>query len=299
MKYLLFTSIILSSIISSCSFNKLYLIPRELTTESTFKDYDALKDDSVTLSFTKPGEPLFLYSDSSEVAYNYSIENLFFTNANNDSIHAWMMTPKGYVNSTTLLFLHGNAGNIVYQYQLAYPFVKRGYQVLLIDYSGFGFSQGKATRANVRLDADAAIEYLTKRSDQKDKKLLLYGQSLGGHLAASVASDHESSIDGLVIEGAFSSHKDIAALGFGFLGRWLTKEGYSAKEVIGDFNKPVLIIHSNEDRRIPFSQGQLLYEAATEPKAFYEIDQCHICGPLHYADEIVHRMEQLFQDKSE
>ena len=157
----------------------------------------------------------------------------------------------------------------------------------------FGFSTGKATRKNVLTDAHAALDYIKTRSDVNTTKLVIYGQSLGGHLSAVVANQRQNDIDALVIEGAFSSHKDIAADMAGFIGRILVSEKYSAYASIPSVKKPVLIIHSTQDETIPFKMGQKLFEKANHPKEFYEIKECHICGPRYYADSIAQKINRL------
>lgn len=288
--------LILGVLLASCSFNKLYLIPHKLSESSTFCQYDDEKQDSLRLTFEPKGAPLFRYDHNGPRKMNYSIENVYLRNGLGDSLHAWFFRPSTTGNSTTLLFLHGNAGNVVYQYALVEPFVERGYKVLLLDYSGFGFSQGKAKRKQLPDDANAALDYIHSREDiTASEKIVIYGQSLGGHLAASISSLQEDRIDALVVEGAFSSHHDIAAEGFKFLGRIFVREMYSAEKRLPDFNKPVLIIHSREDETIPFRHGERLYEVAKEPKQFFPIDGKHIYGPLLYADEIDLRIQQLLK----
>ena len=131
----------------------------------------------------------------------------------------------------------------------------------------------------------------------KGTKLVIYGQSLGGHLAAVVAQQRQDDIDALVIEGAFSSHKDIASKTAGIFGRIFVSEKYSAFKSIQEYKKPVLVIHSTEDEIIPFKMGQKIFENANAPKEFYEIKKCHICGPEFYADSISQKIINLLSDK--
>lgn len=79
----------------------------------------------------------------------------------------------------------------------------------------------------------------------------------------------------------------------GFFGKLIVKEMYSGNASIKDFHKPVLIIHSSEDKEVPFALGQKLYNSANEPKEFYEIKKCHICGPKFYADSISEKIKRL------
>lgn len=204
-----------------------------------------------------------------------------------------MLKPKNANPTITLLHFHGNAGFLLSQYQAMTPLLKYGFQAFVFDYSGFGFSDGKATRDNVLLDGNSALTYIKSRDDVKNTKLVIYGQSLGGHLSAVIAQQRQIDIDALVIEGAFSSHKDIAAKFAGFLGRIFVSEKYSAYKSIPNYKKPVLVIHSTEDEIIPFELGQKIFANANEPKEFYEIKKCHICGPEYYADSISEKIKNM------
>jgi fermentation-respiration switch protein FrsA (DUF1100 family) len=164
----------------------------------------------------------------------------------------------------------------------------------MFDYSGFGFSQGKATRDNVLTDALSALDYLKTRQEVKGTKLVVYGQSLGGNLAPVVASKRQNEIDGLVIEGGFSSYKDMAAKRFGFLGRILIAEKYSAMKSIKTYKKPLLSMHSPQDQTVPFDLGKKLFDNANEPKTFFEMNKrCHLCGSIYYSDEISQKIKNM------
>jgi fermentation-respiration switch protein FrsA (DUF1100 family) len=203
-----------------------------------------------------------------------------------------MLKPKDKSASITILHLHGNAGCLLSQYTAISPLIKQGFQIFMFDYSGFGFSEGKATKKNVLIDALSTLDYLKTREDIKNTKLVLYGQSLGGHLSAVVGTKRQSEIDALVIEGAFSSHKDIGAYTIPVIGRIFVKQGYSAKRSIKDFHKPLLVIHSSEDETIPLYMGKRIFDAANEPKEFYEIRKCHMCGPDSYPSEIADKIKK-------
>lgn len=289
----LFLLVLIAIILSSCALNKIFLVPTKLDESVTYSRYVEKYADTLTLSFNADRSPAITDSKDQLVDLPFTIESIFFKNRNEYKIHSWFMKPKENYNGVTIYFLHGNAGNMAYQYGLAIPFVERGYQVLMIDYSGFGFSEGKATRKNVLIDANDGLKFLLANQEIRFEKLLIYGQSLGGHLAAVVANQNQESIDGVIIEGAFSSHSDIANETVPLLGHIFTREMYSAEKNIPFFKKPVLIIHSTEDARIPFDHGETLFEAAKEPKSFYSIEKPHVRGPLFYADSIVARMEKM------
>lgn len=299
MKLKLLFTLGLVVIVSSCSMNFLFLYPYDLSEDSTFQQYDSKNQDTIRLRFTDKHEPVFYYDSGMDLQLGYSIESVNYPNSNEDTLNAWVIRPTGEYNGATLFFLHGNTGNVVLNYILATPFAERGYKVFLLDYSEFGFSQGKAKRKNILIDANSSLDYLLSLDEFKDEKILIYGQSLGGHLASVVGKKNESKIDGIVVEGAFSNHDAIASEKAGFIGRWFVGEKYSAIDSIPLIKKPVLVIHSVGDLTVPFAHGERLYAAASEPKSFYQIDSAHILGPLYYADSIVSRMESMFSEDSE
>ncbi len=281
-------------ILSSCSFNNMYLAPDTISHDvKKARLIDRQTGDTLTVSIGENFQPTFTNAAGNTVMMDYKIESVLFDNTDGNKLNGWIITPNDNYNGITALFLHGNAGNITSHYAGALPFIRKGYAVFIIDYSGFGFSDGKATRDNVLLDATAALKYIHARSDLGTKKLIIYGQSLGGHLATVVAAQNEAMIDGLVVEGAFSSHRDIAAEMAGIFGRIFVAEKYCGYKSLAEFNKPVLIIHSTEDAVVPFEHGEKLFQYANQPKTFYKIDKCHICGPLYYSDSIAVKIERM------
>jgi len=291
MKYRIILTISTLTFLTACSFDKMYLQPTSLPKIPQDKDKVSIttttKNDTTFVEFnTKTLQPTFLKNNKDTIIFDYTIESVVFKSLSGNNLNGWLLKPKNIDATTTLLHFHGNAGFLLSQYQAITPLLKYGFQAFVFDYSGFGFSEGKATRDNVLLDGNSALTYIKSREDVKNTKLVIYGQSLGGNLSAVVAQQRETDIDGLVIEGAFSSHKDIAAKTAGVFGRLLVSEKYSAYKSIRTFKKPVLIIHSTEDEVIPFKMGQKIFDNTIAPKGFHEIKKCHICGPEFYADSI-------------
>ncbi len=287
------TSILLcgSLMICSCSFNKMYLQPTKIPNlaNQTIR-IDKETGDTLVINISENYQPTFVTLRNGPANLPYKIESVVFENIDKTPLNGWVISPKASDNGRTILFFHGNAGNLFGQYELALPFVKRGFQVFIFDYSGFGFSEGEATRSNVLKDGRAAFQFIHEREQNSNRQLIIYGQSLGGHLAPVIASEFQEQVDALVVEGAFSSHKDIAAHRASILGRIFVAEKYSAVESIKKLSKPVLVIHSTEDKTIPFKQGQKLFRAANQPKTFYEIDKPHMMGPIFYADSIISKL---------
>lgn len=293
MKFKNYLAALTLTLLASCSADKMFLKPTKIpsnTKKATFKT----ATDTTTVYFSgDTHQSKFTNKDKDTIDFGYTIESVVFKSANNNKLNGWFLKPKKEAAKITLLHFHGNEGSLFQQYQAVAPLLKYGFQIFVFDYSGFGFSKGKATRKNVLTDAFSALDYLKTRQDIKDTKLIIYGQSLGGHLAAVVAKQREKDIDALVIEGGFSSHKDIAKSVGGFFGKLIVKEMYSGKASIKDFHKPLLVIHSSEDKEVPFALGKKLFDNANQPKEFYEIKHCHICGPQFYADTISQKIKEM------
>jgi predicted alpha/beta-fold hydrolase len=291
MKFRIILTISTMTFLAACSFNKMFLQPTSLPKLPPDKDKVSIttttKYDTTLVEFnTKTLQPTFLKNKKDTINLDYTIESVIFKSSSGNNLNGWLLKPKNINATITLLHFHGNAGFLLDQYQAMTPLLKCGFQAFVFDYSGFGFSEGKATRDNVLLDGHSALTYIKSREDVKKTKLVIYGQSLGGNLSVVVAQQRQADIDGLVIEGAFSSHKDIAAKTAGVFGRILVSEKYSAYKSIQEYKKPVLVIHSTEDKTIPFELGQKIFARANAPKEFYEIKKCHICGPNFYSDSI-------------
>ncbi len=278
--------ILVAVIATGCSFNNKFLKPGKIAPATREITLQADQNPTVIRFEPETRQPEFFRNGTQKIDLPYTIESVLFESTNGNLLNGWMLKPREGTPAITLVHMHGNGGNVVSQTPGMVPFLKYGMQVFVFDYSGFGFSEGKATRENVLQDARAALNYVQDRSDVKGTKLVVYGQSLGGNVAAVVASEQSAEIDGLVLEGAFASHKDMAAGMAGIFGRILVSEKYSAATSIPSYSKPLLVIHSSEDTVVPFEQGRKIYEAANEPREFMEIDKCHICGPRFYPEQI-------------
>lgn len=282
---------------SSCSFNKIFYKPTKIpasTTKLSFKS----AEDSITIIFSGENhQPIFLKNGTDTLHFEYSIESILFKSANGHLLNGWWLKPKNTKATITLLQMHGNGGCLVSQFNAISPLVEKGFQAFIFDYSGFGFSEGKPTRNTVLADAISALDYVQNCEVKKDTKLIIYGQSLGGHLAAVVATKRQNHIDGLVLEGAFSSHKDVANYMIPVLGKIFVKQGYSALKSIKNYHKPLLVIHSTEDKTVPISMGNKIYTNANQPKEFYEVKHCHICATNFYADEIAEKIKLMLNEK--
>lgn len=285
----------------SCNFNRMFYQAQPIPAGIKKATLRGKAGDSTwtTNVVIGPGfQPTFEDANGKEPDFPFTIESILVENKTGNKLNCWIVKPESRTTDACVLFLHGNGGNILSHYPAATQLAEQGFDVCIMDYSGYGFSTGKATRAGVLDDATTVLHALLQRDDMKGKKVIVYGQSLGGHLSATVARDNERIIDGLVIEGAFSSHKDVAAHMVPYISpiaRLIVREQYSAKRSIKDFHKPVLVIHSTEDKMIPYRMGQKIYRAANSPKEFYEIRHGHIEGLAYYSDSIATRIRTIVQ----
>lgn len=231
----------------------------------------------------------------------YNIEEINFKSGNGNILNGWFLKPKTKNIKATVLQLHGNGGNISYQYQFAEPLVKAGYQVMVFDYEGYGKSSGSPSQEKVLDDANQALKYIKQREDVKGSKLILFGQSLGGHLSCVVAALNNEKIDALVVEGAFSGHERMAVFvggqhgAPGWLARLLVPSKYDAIDYIDKVTVPKLIIHSKEDDTCPFFMGCDLFERASEKKEFWEINGAHISASRLYSKEFVEHFDRMIE----
>jgi fermentation-respiration switch protein FrsA (DUF1100 family) len=178
-----------------------------------------------------------------------------------------------------LLFFHGNAGNISHRLDSIKIFHELRLSTLIFDYRGFGASEGKPSEEGTYCDAEAAWRYLTELRGIHEEKVVLFGRSLGGAIAAYTASRHNA--NALILESAFTSLPDIAAAIYWFFpARWLTRMKYDTRSALASISSPVLIIHSSEDGLVPYSHGKALFETAREPKQFLKLVGGHNGGFL-------------------
>lgn len=176
-----------------------------------------------------------------------------------------------------LLFFHGNAGNISHRFDSLKIFNELGLATLILDYRGYGRSQGRPSEEGTYHDANAAWRYLTEQRRIAGEDIVLFGRSLGAAIAAYLATKHTPRA--LIIESAFTSVPDIAAEVYPFLpARWLARFHYNTKAHLRSVSCPVLVVHSRDDDIIPFAHGRRLFTAANEPKQFLEIRGGHNDG---------------------
>ncbi|HEX8686234.1 MAG TPA: alpha/beta hydrolase, partial [Pyrinomonadaceae bacterium] len=182
--------------------------------------------------------------------------------------YGWLFRAAARPAAATVVYFHGNGGNLSYCDWVGAELAARGFDVLLFDYRGYGRSGGEMTdERGLYRDADAAYDFLTRGRGVPAREVVLYGQSLGTAAAADVAS--RRGCGALVLESGLSSAADMAGEVIPWLPRFvrgLTKNKLDSVSKLPRVGCPVLVAHGDRDEIIPAAQGRKLFEAAPEPK---------------------------------
>jgi len=200
-------------------------------------------------------------------------EDVWIKTRDNVRINAWFIPTEVSPATATILFFHGNSGNISNVGWLGQKLAARGFDVMLVDYQGYGKSEGTVSGENdIYADADAAYDYLTTVRKVSPSRLVLYGHSLGTTVVADLAS--RKPCGAAIIEAGLSSASDLAADHFTRLPHWLhslCKNRFDSAQKLGNVHSPVLIVHGDSDSLIPLSEGKKLFASANEPKTLLVI----------------------------
>lgn len=214
-----------------------------------------------------------------------------------DTLHSVLCKPSG-TPVATIFYIHGNSGNISANASRVDTLVKAGFQVFIADFRGFGKSSGVPTHKNIAADGQMILDYLLERPGIKGTKFLVYGASIGTQLATKLAKDNQPQIDGLILEGGFSSFTDMA-LPFipeekrEFVKPYLIFPYSSGKDIQATGHMPKLIMHSREDEVVPYEQGEQVFSNAPEPKVFLELQGKHLAGLINEPGLIISHINQL------
>lgn len=185
-----------------------------------------------------------------------------------EKIHGWWI-PAAKPNAKVLLYLHGNGVNIGANAAHADRFHRMGFAVLIIDYRGYGLSEGSfPNETSVYLDAATAWDYLVKQRQIQPSDIFIYGHSLGGAIAINLAVQQPKAA-GLIVESSFSSIQNVVNLRGQFKlfpVSFILNQRFDSINKVKDLRIPVLFIHGTDDFVVPDYMSRQLYAAAPEPK---------------------------------
>jgi fermentation-respiration switch protein FrsA (DUF1100 family) len=195
-------------------------------------------------------------------------EDVWLRAADGVKLHAFNSDPGGA--ERTLLYLHGNAGNLAGRSEVIEFFLQLGVRVLALDYRGYGQSEGKPSEAGLYADALAAYGWLAAR--EPAQRIVVFGESLGGGPACELAVTQ--TVGGVVLHSTFTSVPDMAARTFPFLPvRFLARTRFDNLAKIARIAAPKLIVHGRRDEVIPFAMGERLLRAARPPVQHVWLEQ--------------------------
>jgi fermentation-respiration switch protein FrsA (DUF1100 family) len=203
--------------------------------------------------------------DADPSAAGLRFTDVTFQAGDGTRLHGWLVPGHG---PTTLLFSHGNAGNIAGRIPIARMLVDQlGVGVFLYDYRGYGRSEGVPSEAGLVSDALAAREALLARGVEP-RHVVYFGRSLGAAVTIDLALAHPPAA--MVLESPFVSVRAMAnsvvpGAGYLFTTRW------NSLDKISRVQSPLLILHSDGDEVVPYDHGRALFAAAPEPKFFFTI----------------------------
>lgn len=213
--------------------------------------------------------------DATPDQYGWVYDDVSIAVTPTEKIDAWYFSSSRPADSQkTILFCHGNAGNISHRLATVRFFLGLGANVLLFDYRGYGRSDGRPSEANVYSDAQAAFTWLVQTKGTEPERIFLFGRSLGGAVAVELAT--RVKCGGVILESTFTSVADLGQKLYPFLPiRPLVRTRFDSASKISALTCPVLVAHSSDDEMIPFEMGRRLYDSVQSRKQFVELDGRH------------------------
>lgn len=225
-------------------------------------------------------------------------EDVYIKTRDNVQINGWFIPSEGA--KYTILFCHGNGGNIGHRLEKLNLLHKMNTNIFIIDYRGYGRSEGRPGEAGMYLDAQAAYDYLVNQRKISPERIILYGESLGNAAVIDLAS--RRNVGAVIAEGAFTKGRDMARRVYPFLPAFLFSDNFNSLAKIKQLKAAKLFIHSRNDEIVPFDLGQSLYNVAPEPKQFVELigghNTVHIDSQEKYTSSIRAFIEQQSKNKT-
>lgn len=191
-----------------------------------------------------------------------------------ERIAAWYIPAASGDAKWTVLYCHGNAGNISHRLHTLLLIHEMDINCLIVDYRGYGQSSGKPTEQGTLIDIKTSWDWLVNEQGIAPEQIILFGRSLGGSIAAITAVDVNPAA--VILESAFTSFVDVGKHYYPWLPvAFCARFDYNTLAAVKKLNCPVFITHSPEDEVVPYKFGQQLFEAAAEPKIFRELKGTH------------------------
>lgn len=200
-----------------------------------------------------------------------------------EELAIWHMKPSGVSQNVVVLHFHGNGENMTSHFLFSGWMTKAGFDVVTFDYRGYGASTGSPSRDGLIEDGRALLDWVARKPELKGKRLVVFGQSLGGAVAVPVvALAPKGRVKLLVLDSTFASYRRIArGVLSNFWVTWpfqwplsfLVSEDYSPEDYVARIDVPLLSMHAPGDKIVPYVYGKQLFDAARmADKTFWRID---------------------------
>jgi len=198
--------------------------------------------------------------------FGVEFEPVSMSTRDGERLHGWWLRPPS--PRATILYFHGNGGNLSNWAPILTTIVKRGYAVFAIEYRGYGLSTGRPTERGLYRDVDATLAHAW--TSPASIPLIYWGRSLGGTMAAYAATVRRP--DGLILESAFPDSRAVVRESPVLVALSLfATYRFPTAEFVNRTTMPVLQLHGDRDSVIPFAVGQDLFARIREPKTFVTI----------------------------
>ncbi len=221
-----------------------------------------------------------------EINFNY--EEIFIETEKKIRLKSWFIS-KDLKKFKTVVFFHGNAGNLLNRVHKLNELNKLDINILLTSWRGFSGNKGKPSEKNLYYDAQQIIHWL-KAQGLDNKDIILYGESLGTGVATELAS--KNNFGGVILESPFTSMADTAKIYYPYLPvNLLLRDRYNSKSKINDIKTPILIMHGKMDNIVPQKMGLELFEKANNPKySYFPEDDDHM---MEYNNQLLNKIRQF------
>lgn len=223
--------------------------------------------------------------------FNLPFEDIMLKTEDGVKINGWLI--KHPEAKCTLLFFHGNAGNISDRLMKLRFFHELGVNTFIIDYRGYGRSEGVPTEQGVYRDGRAAFDFIKGRPDLGNLPIVIYGGSLGGAVAIDVATHRP--VSGLIVDSSITSAAAMSRRMYPVIPTFFLAVKFDSKRKVQSLNIPKLFMHSTEDKVVPFLMGKELFDAAPEPKAFASLTGGHNDAHIESKDKFLNAIEEFLK----
>ena len=222
--------------------------------------------------------------------HGMTYEDIWLETEDGLRLHAWLIPAPE--ERGVLLFFHGNAGNISHRIDSIRIFRELGLSVLIVDYRGYGQSEGRPSEQGLYLDALAAWHWLREAHDVPSERIVVFGRSLGSAVAAWLAARERPAA--VILESVFTKLPDLGAELMPWLPvRWLLRYDFDTRSAIAKFQSPVIVVHSRQDELMRFAHGEAVFAAAPEPRYLLPIQGGHNDGFIRSRAEYVRGLEDF------